>query len=78
MDKQVSIAEAKDHFSAIVQTAESGTVVTVTRRGHAVARLLSEVEYQRLIRRRRPIDWGDRLIDLRGFNFDRDEANARR
>lgn len=78
MEKQVSIAEAKDQFSAVVQAAERGAVVTVTRRGHAVARMVSEQEYQRLTRRRRPIDWGDRLVDLRGFKFNREDANARR
>jgi prevent-host-death family protein len=78
MDRQVSIAEAKDHFSEIVQAAERGLVVTVTRRGKPVARLLAENEFQRLTRRKRPIDWGDKLVDLRGFKFDREEANARR
>lgn len=78
MEKQVSIAEAKDQFSAVVQAAERGAVVCITRRGHAVARVLSEEEYQRLTRRRRPIDWGTTLIDTRGFKFDREEANARR
>lgn len=77
MEKLVSIAEAKDQFSAVVQAAERGAVVTVTRRGRVVARLLSEEEYQRLSRRRRPIDWGDRLVDLRGFKFDREDANSR-
>lgn len=78
MEKQISIAKAKDQFSAVVQAAERGAVVTVTRRGHAVARVLSEQAYQRLMRRRRPIDWGTTLIDTRGFKFDREEANARR
>lgn len=78
MEKQVSIAEAKNHFSEIVQAAERGAVVTVTRRGKPVARLLAESEFQRLVRRRKPIDWGTTLVDMHGFEFDREEANARR
>ncbi len=78
MEKRISIAQAKDHFSEIVQAAERGGVVTVTRRGHAVARLVSEEEYQRLTRRKAGIDWGDRLVDLSNFRFDREDANARR
>jgi len=78
MEKQVSIAQAKDHFSELVQAAERDGVVTVTRRGRAVVRLVSEEEFRRLTRTRRPIDWGDRLVDLSGFKFDREDANARR
>ncbi len=78
MGRQVSIAEAKDHFSELVQAAERGGIVTVTRRGRAVARLGSEQEFRRLTRRKSPIDWGDRLVDLSGFKFDREDANSRR
>ncbi len=78
MDKQVSIAQAKDHFSEIVQQAERGTVVVVTRRGKPVARLVAEHEYQRLARSKKPIDWGRTLVDTQGWKFDREEANARR
>lgn len=78
MDRQVSIAEAKDHFSEIVQAAEHGIVVTVTRRGRPVARMVSEQEYRRLTARRKgKIDWGTTLVDMSGFKFDREEANAR-
>ena len=77
MEKQVSIAHAKDHFSEIVQAAERGGVVTVTRRGKAVARLMSEQEYRRLTRRKGGIDWGDKLVDLSSYRFDREDANAR-
>ncbi len=78
MGRQVSIAQAKDHFSELVQAAEQDGVVTVTRRGRAVARLVSEQEFRRLTRRKRPIDWGNRLVDLSGFTFDREDANSRR
>jgi len=78
MEKLVSIAEAREHFLQIVRAAERGAVVTLTRRGKPVARLLAESEFQRLIRRRKPIDWGTTLVDTRGFKFDREEADARR
>jgi prevent-host-death family protein len=78
MEKHVSIAEAKDHFSEIIQAAERGAVVTVTRRGKPVARVVAESEFQRLTRRKKPINWGDKLVDLSDFRFDREDANARR
>ena len=77
MDKKVSITQAKDYFSEMVRAAERGDVITVTRRGQAVVRLVSEQEYQRLTRRKGRIDWGDKLVDLSGYRFDREEANAR-
>ena len=33
--------------------------------------------YRRLTRRRSGIEWGDKLVDLSGFKFDREDANAR-
>jgi prevent-host-death family protein len=36
----VSIAEAKAHFSELVDRAEAGEVVRITRRGKPVARLM--------------------------------------
>jgi len=77
MEKQVSIAQAKDHFSEIVAAAERGGVVTVTRRGKPVARLLSESEYGRLLARRRKVGWAPPVLDTRDFRFDREEANRR-
>lgn len=77
MARQISIARAKDHFSEIVAAAERGEVVAVTRRGKAVARMISEAEYEKLTSRRRKVEWSAPLIDTRGFRFDRDEANRR-
>jgi len=77
MDKQVSIAQAKDQFSAIIEAAERGAVVVVTRRGKPVARVLSEREYDKLVARRRKIAWTPPVLDTRGFRFDREEANRR-
>lgn len=45
---KVSIAEAKNHLPRLVQQAETGSAVHITRRGRAVAVLLSEREYARL------------------------------
>ena len=77
MKKKYSIAKAQRNLPAIVHEAERMGAVRITRRGQVVARLVSENEFQRLTRRKRRIDWGTMLIDMRGFKFDRDEANAR-
>ncbi len=77
MEKKYSIAQARQQLSAIVRQAERAGAVRITRRGRVVARLISEREFQRFSRRKRRIDWGTTLIDMRGFKFDRDEANAR-
>ena len=77
MDRQVSIAQAKDHFSEIVQAAERGEVVVVTRRGKPVVRVVSDADYGKLVARRKKIDWAEPLVDTRGFHFNREEANER-
>jgi prevent-host-death family protein len=77
MTKAFSISEAKDQLPRLVHEAEAGRPVALTRRGIPVAILLSKAEYDQLQRRKRRIDWGDKLIDTRGFRFDREEANAR-
>lgn len=46
---QASIAEAKDQFPRLVQQAEAGERVSITRRGHPVAVLLSVKDYERLL-----------------------------
>ncbi|MEO5335668.1 MAG: type II toxin-antitoxin system Phd/YefM family antitoxin [Magnetospirillum sp. WYHS-4] len=45
---EVSIAEAKNHLPRLVQRAEAGEPVRITRRGRRVAVLLSEREFERL------------------------------
>jgi prevent-host-death family protein len=77
VEKKYSIAQVRQQLSAIVREAERAGAVRITCRGQVVARLISEHEFQRLLRRKRRIDWGTMLIDTRGFKFDRDEANAR-
>ncbi|MDA0275810.1 MAG: type II toxin-antitoxin system Phd/YefM family antitoxin [Proteobacteria bacterium] len=77
MSKTYSIAQARQNLPAVVHEAERAGEVRITRRGEVVARLVAESEFQRLTRRKGPIDWGARLVSLRGFRFDRDEANAR-
>lgn len=49
---EVSVAEAKNQFTRLVQQAEAGNAVHITRRGRPVAVLLSEHEYARLSRPR--------------------------
>mgnify|MGYP001593532807 CR=1 FL=1 len=77
MDRQFSIAQAKDRLSELVQAVERGEVVTVTRRGKPVARVVSESEFRKLLSRRRKTGWGKPAIDTSGFRFEREEANRR-
>jgi len=78
MKKKYSITEARRRLPAIVHEAERAGAILITRRGQVVARVLAEHEFQRLTRGTRRIDWGTRLIDTRGYKFNREEANARR
>ena len=48
MPKQYSIAEAHDHFTALVEEVEHGAILELTHRGKPVAVLLSFQEYKRL------------------------------
>lgn len=52
MSRQYSIAEAREKLSHVIQEAEEGAKVELTRRGKPVAVLLSLHEYERLSRRR--------------------------
>lgn len=49
MIKQYSIAEARNHFAAIVHDLKSAFPVKVTRRGKPVAVLIAIEEYERLV-----------------------------
>lgn len=40
MEKTVGAFEAKTHFSALLERAERGEEITITRRGKAVARIV--------------------------------------
>lgn len=53
MSKQYSIAEARDNFTGMVNEAERGERVELTRRGRPVAVLISLAEYGQLANRRR-------------------------
>lgn len=53
--KEFSIAEARDKLARLVHCAENGQLVEITRRGKAVAVLLSLKEYQRLVGRTPPL-----------------------
>lgn len=55
---QASIAEAKNQFPRLVQQAEAGERVSITRRGRPVAVLLSVQDYERLM---------NPVADLAGF-----------
>jgi prevent-host-death family protein len=48
MEKQISIAEARDHFTSLIRYVEQDMPVELTRRGKPVAVLLSIKEYRQL------------------------------
>lgn len=77
MSKIYSIAEARQRLPAVVHEAERVGSVQITRRGQAVARLVSEQEFQRLARSTGRLEWSSALLDTRGYKFDRDDANRR-
>lgn len=77
---EVSIADAKNHLPRIVQEAERGEVVHITRRGKPVAVLLSDREYARLTEARRGFvdfaaEWRKNML-ARGIEFPRDSDFA--
>lgn len=57
MNEKHSIAEARNHLSELVQRAETGEPVTLTRRGRAVAVLVSHHQFQNLQGARQPGFW---------------------
>jgi prevent-host-death family protein len=48
MTPRYSIAEARAHLNAIIEHAEAGEAVELTRRGRPVAVVLSREEFERL------------------------------
>ena len=44
-DTKVSIAEARQNFARLIERAEQGKAIEITRRGESVAVLLSASEY---------------------------------
>lgn len=48
MSRRYSIAEARSHLPAIVDQAEAGAEVELTRRGQSVAVVVSRQEFERL------------------------------
>lgn len=52
MQKQFSIAEAKNRLPALVHIADEGTPIELTRRGKSVAVIISKHDYELLTRTR--------------------------
>jgi prevent-host-death family protein len=77
MEHEYSIAQARDQLPGIIHEVEKGRTVTLTRRGKAVARLVSMREYERLAGEKKAVAWDAASLDTRSFCFDRDQANAR-
>ena len=59
--KTVGLFEAKTHFSALVEAAEKGETVTITRRGKPVAKLIAHEG----VDRERVAETIEKLLELR-------------
>ncbi len=57
MLKRYSIAEARDHFTALIHKVEQDTAIELTRRGKPVAVIMSVRQYQQLHAEKRGF-WG--------------------
>lgn len=75
--KDHSISQLKRNLSGVLRKLKLSGGVRITRRGRAVAVLLPIAEFDQLGSAPREPDWGVLKLDTRGFEFDRDEANAR-
>lgn len=80
MTRRYSVAEARAHLPSIIEQAEAGETVELTRRGRPVAVVLSREEFERL-RSKRP-SFGDayrafrELHGLAEIGLDRDFVAA--
>jgi len=78
MPKSYSIAEARDNLARLVQQAETGKDVELTRRGKPVAVLIGHRDYERLVSGRRDFwdayqSFGE-AFDLSDLSIDPDET----
>jgi len=62
---EASISKAKDQLTRLIHEAESGEPVHITRRGKAVAVLLSEDEYARLRQGRERRNFWEIIVEMR-------------
>lgn len=58
MDKNYSVAEAKNRLPELIRQAEGGDSVQITRRGRPVAVILSQARFAQLQSRAKPDLWG--------------------
>ena len=61
----VSVADAKAHLARLLHEVESGEPVHITRRGRAVAVLVSEAEYARLQRSADSKNFWEQIEEMR-------------
>ena len=63
---KVSVAEARRNFAPLIERAEHGRVIEITRRGKAVAVLLSAAEYAVITKRSSFIEAARQVRDRMG------------
>jgi prevent-host-death family protein len=61
----ISVAEAKAHLTRLLHQVETGEAVHITRRGQAVAVLLSEAEYERLQKTAQTRNFWEQIQEMR-------------
>jgi len=71
--KEISITEAKNSFTHLVHQAEQGESIHLTRRGKAVAVILSEAQYRQLTESPKSLwaaikDWREQ-VDFSGMEL---------
>jgi prevent-host-death family protein len=80
VSKQHSIADARNNLPSLVREAESGKVVTLTRRGEPVAVLIGRRQYERITMRHRGFSEAyagfTREVDLETLDLDPDALFA--
>jgi len=72
--REVSFSDARKNFPSLVRNADRGLTVTLTRRGEAVAALISTDQYQVYAKSTVPSSLPRALDDFRNA-FDLDELN---
>jgi len=75
MELRVNLREANQHLSRYVKAVESGDVVVITRRGHAVARLVSESSVKALTEEQREAQVRTRERTSRGYPLGGDRVD---
>lgn len=75
----ISLQDAKNRFSAVVEAAMAGRPQEVSRRGKPAVVVISAEEYHRLLKeaKARRESFADHLLSFPGDDFERSNVNLR-